>query len=249
MLKKILALFFIFGFVEQVFCLPNNFVYLKDIDPSILQDIRYAGYHNFVGRPMKGYKVKECILTKQAALALHDVQTELKKSNLSLKVYDCYRPQMAVDDFIAWSKNPSQHSMKAEFYPNVDKADVFDLGYVSKKSGHTRGSTVDLTIVSLLAKHQARYHKGQKLVACISPYKVRYQDNSIDMGTGYDCFSPLAYGDNREVNLVGFYHRMLLRAIMEKYNFVPYEKEWWHFTLKGEPYPDTYFNFPIVNDR
>lgn len=235
--------------IAQSANLPNGFVYLKDIDPSILQDMRYAGYHNFMGRPVKGYAAKECILTKKAALALHDVQNELKKSDLSLKVYDCYRPQMAVDDFVIWSKDSSQQSMKTEFYPRIDKADAFKLGYIAEKSGHTRGSTVDLTIVSIPTKQQPTYRRNQPLVACFKSYKIRYHDNSIDMGTGYDCFDPSAHGDNRDINLVAFQHRQLLRAIMEKYNFVSYPQEWWHFTLKDEPYSDTYFNFPIVSKK
>ncbi len=248
MLKQIFisSLLFLCTSTTQASSLPNGFVYLKEFAPSILQDIRYAGYHNFVGRPIKGYKTDECILTKQAALALRDVQTELTKSHLSLKVYDCYRPQMAVDDFTAWSKINSQQSMKAEFYPHINKSDFFKLGYVAKKSGHTRGSTVDLSIVSIPIKQQASYHKGQPLVACFMPYKIRYQDNSIDMGTGFDCFDPATHSDNHAINSVAIKHRQLLRNIMKKYYFIPYSKEWWHFTLKNEPYPNTYFNFPVT---
>lgn len=247
MVKKTIALFiFTSGVYASAAQLPPDFVYLKDVDPSILQEIRYAGDHNFIGRPIKGYKAKECILTKKAAFALRDVQTELRQSGLSLKVYDCYRPQEAVNDFIAWSKIPSEHSMKAEFYPEVDKTEFFKLGYVAEKSGHTRGSTVDLTIVSVPAKPETTYHKGQKLVACFMPYTVRYQDNSIDFGTGFDCFDSRAHSDSRDISLVAFQNRALLRAVMQKYQFVQLPEEWWHFTLKDEPYPDTYFNFPVV---
>jgi D-alanyl-D-alanine dipeptidase len=245
--KLFILLFFLYAFTAQASNLPNRFVYLKDIDPSIIQDIRYAGYHNFIGRPIKGYEANECILTKKAALALRDVQTELKKSDLSIKVYDCYRPQMAVNDFVEWSKIISQQNMKPEFYPHINKSDFFKLGYVAEKSSHTRGSTIDLTIVSVPIRQQADYHRGQSLVACFLPYKIRYQDNSIDMGTGFDCFDPSAHGDNRGINLIAFQHRQLLRALMEKYQFVSYPQEWWHFTLKDEPYPNTYFNFLIVS--
>lgn len=245
MQKIILSFIVLFFTVAQAATLPTDFVYLKNVDPSILQDMRYAEYHNFIGRPIAGYQAKECILNEKAALALHHVQLELKKSDLSLKVYDCYRPQMAVDDFVQWSQMNSDQTMKAEFYPNVDKSKVFELGYIAKKSGHTRGSTVDLTIVPIPSKKQIQYHRGQKLVACFSPYKTRYQDNSIDMGTGFDCFDPKAYGDNQEINLIAFHNRQLLRDIMGKYDFLPYEKEWWHFTLKNESYPETYFNFLV----
>ncbi len=225
--------------------LPSGFVYLKDIDPSISQDIRYATAHNFIGHAINGYKAGECILTKPAALALAKVQQELRQANLSLKVYDCYRPQMAVDEFIQWSRQSQAQAMKAEFYPRVDKADFFKLGYVAEKSGHTRGSTVDLTIVPLPLQQGESYQPDQKLRACYAPYQQRFRDGGIDMGTGFDCMDELAHGDNQQVGPVAYHHRKLLAAVMDKYGFAPYPQEWWHFTLKNEPYPDTYFNFPV----
>jgi D-alanyl-D-alanine dipeptidase len=225
--------------------LPGEFVYLRTVDPSIQQDIRYAGYHNFIGRPIKGYEAAECILTKPAAEALHQIQMELKETSLSLKVYDCYRPQMAVADFIAWSKLPDQQQMKAEFYPRVNKADFFKLGYVAAKSGHTRGSTMDLTIVPIPTTKQENYQSGQKLTACFADYGQRFQDNSIDMGTGFDCMDILAHNDNENIDPVAYQNRLLLRYLMEKHGFSAYEPEWWHFTLKNEPYPKTYFNFAV----
>lgn len=225
--------------------LPLNFVYLKNIDPSILQEIRYATSHNFVGRPIAGYQTAECILTLPAAIALAAVQKELKKSALSLKVYDCYRPQQAVDDFIVWSEQPDQQQMKAEFYPRVDKADFFKLGYVAAKSGHTRGSTVDLTIVPIPIPQQIAYFPKQRLVSCIDTHSKRFADNSIDMGTGFDCMDESAHNDNMTINPVALNNRNLLKAQMEKQKFTAYQTEWWHFTLKNEPYPDTYFNFPV----
>lgn len=226
--------------------LPPGFVYLKTVDPSIVQEMRYAGFHNFIGRPVKGYEAGECILTREAALALKQVQNELRQSSLSLKVYDCYRPQMAVDDFIAWSRLPDQHQTKEEFYPRVDKADVFKLGYVAEKSGHSRGSTIDLTIIALPALKQAHYKPGQKLVSCFAPYHERFHDNSIEMGTGYDCMDELSHGDNTSVNLVAYHNRQMFRDVMGKYGFVVYPGEWWHFTLKNEPFAKTYFNFKVV---
>jgi len=224
--------------------LPPDFVYLSDVAPAIQQDMRYAGYHNFIGRPIKGYQAGECILTKEAAVALAQVQKELKKSSLSLKVYDCYRPQMAVDDFIAWSQKPRQQQMKAEFYPRVNKEDFFKLGYVAAKSGHTRGSTVDLTIVPLPTPAEEIYTPGQTLIACFAPYNQRFHDNSIDMGTGFDCMDETAWFAAK-VGKTALANRRLLQNIMEKNGFKPYATEWWHFTLKDEPFPGTYFNFPI----
>lgn len=227
--------------------LPQNFVYLKNIGPSIQQEMRYASSHNFIGQPVNGYTASECILTRNAALALSKVQTELKKSSLSLKVYDCYRPQKAVDNFIVWSKQKNKQEMKAEFYPRVNKADFFKLGYVAEKSGHTRGSTMDLTIVPE-ASTQTNYHVGDKLVACYAPRNQRFADNSIDMGTGYDCMDERAHADNKEINAQAYQHRQLLRSLMEQNGFVPYQEEWWHFTFKDEPYPNTYFDFNVQSD-
>ena len=225
--------------------LPKDLVYLHDIDPTILQDIRYFGEHNFLGRKVRGYDAAQCILTKQAAKALHQVQLELKKQSLALKVYDCYRPQMAVDDFINWCHVEGQQQMKDEFYPRLTKEDFLKLGYVASKSGHTRASTVDLTIVPLPTPAQADYQVGQKLVACYAPYAERFRDNGIDMGTGYDCMDELAHPLNKEVGEKAYQNRMILRSFMLAQGFLPYEQEWWHFTLKDEPYKDTYFNFPI----
>lgn len=244
-MRYIKLIIFLFFMLSKGFALPANFTYLRDIDPSILQEIRYAGYHNFVGRPIQGYKHHECILTLPTARALSHIQNELRPLSLSLKVYDCYRPKRAVDDFIRWSKQPAYQEMKNEFYPKINKADVFRLGYISKKSGHSRGSTVDLTIVPLPPTKQPLYRVGQKLVACTAYYKNRYRDNSLDMGTGFDCLDRLSHVMNSAVSRDAFKHRMLLRHIMMKYGFDPYSKEWWHFTFHSEPYPNTYFNFVV----
>ena len=248
-----------FFFLFLIFCLNNiasanlsntqrmrsDFVYLKDIAPSILQDMRYAGDHNFVGHPLLGYEKATCILTRQAAEQLKAIQQQLKPLGYTLKVYDCYRPQKTVDFFIAWSQDINQQTMKAEFYPSVNKKDVFKLGYVAEKSSHSRGSTMDLTIVKLPAKSEPLYHRNQPLVSCYAPYQQRFHDNSINMGTGYDCFDSLAHPDNTNIAPKEYLNRMFLRYWMVKYGFVGFDTEWWHFTLKNEPYPDTYFNFTI----
>jgi D-alanyl-D-alanine dipeptidase len=226
--------------------LPEGFVYLNQIDPSIQQDIRYAGYHNFIGRPIRGYYKPTCILTVQAAEALSKVQADLKPLGLSLKVYDCFRPQMAVSDFYSWSFDATQQQMKAEFYPREDKSQLFALGYIAKSSGHTRGSTVDLTIVKIHAPADPSYKPGQPLTACYNPVNKRYADNSVDMGTGYDCMDEAAHVDNKLLPDRAYQNRMALRYFMLKNGFEPYSKEWWHFTLKNEPYPNKYFNFPVT---
>lgn len=197
---------------------PDNFVYVTEIIPNIKQDIRYFRNNNFVGRPIIGYKKPVCILTHAAARALLKVQMALNKQNLGLLVYDCYRPQMAVNDFIQWSQNTDQ-TMKSLFYPHIDKRNLFKLNYIARRSGHTRGSTVDLTIVDL-------------------------ENNQVrDMGTPFDYLDPLSHPDNRNITKEQFQNRMLLRSLMIKFGFRPIKTEWWHFTLQNEPYKNTYFNF------
>ncbi len=243
-LKRSLPILLIFMTSAEAKTLPPGFVYLSQIDPSIVQELRYAGTHNFMGRPVKGYEeIRGCILTQQAAEALKQVQTELRKSSLSLKVYDCYRPQKAVNDFIAWSKEPNNQQMKAEFYPRVNKAEVFKLGYVAAKSGHSRGSTMDLTLVRLPLASQAVYRPSQKLIPCYWPYYLRFHDNSINMGSGYDCLDVAAHLDYQTLQPLEHYNRLFLSKLMIKHGFQPYPEEWWHFTLKNEPYPQTYFDF------
>lgn len=225
--------------------LPSGFVYLKDVDPTIQQDIRYSTSHNFVGRPIKGYQSSTCILTKQAAYALKNVQTALRKQNLSLKVYDCYRPQMASDDFYAWSQKSDDTTMKQEFYPEVDKDKLFPMGYIAKRSEHSSGSTVDVTIVPIPTPQEPTYTPGQSLVACYAPYNQRFKDNSIDMGTGYDCLDLRADTWYKRISQRAQTNRTLLRNVMMKNGFKPYSKEWWHFTLKDQPYSGQAFNFPV----
>lgn len=227
--------------MNVAYALPEHFVYLHEVDPSIYQDIRYAGWHNFIGRPVAGYKARQCILTIEAARALSHVQDELKLHHLSLKVYDCYRPVRAVQNFISWSRDIDDQKMKEEFYPNIDKKDVFRLGYVAKRSAHSRGSTVDLTIVS--TRDRAQSAEGQD-VNCTAPFTKRAHED-INMGTNYDCLDVLSHPLNMQVSQLAFEHRMLLRKLMEKYGFKPLSTEWWHFTLVNEPYPYQERNFPV----
>lgn len=172
---------------------PADFVPLSEVDPSILSDIRYVTPHNFTGDPVDGYRAPLCLLTRPAAEALRRAQREFVAQGHSLKVYDCYRPQRAVNDFVEWAKNLPDQRMKAEFYPRVDKTRLFADGYIAEQSGHSRGSTVDLTLVALPAKEQPPYVPGQPLVDCAAPVSERFADNMIDMGTGYDCFDTLAH--------------------------------------------------------
>jgi D-alanyl-D-alanine dipeptidase len=226
--------------------IPEGFVHLSDVDNSIIQEIRYYTLHNFVGGPMMGYDRPECILTTQAAAQLSKVQQGLLKMNppFSLKVYDCYRPQMAVDQFVLWSSNPD-FLMKDEFYPTLNKSELFPEGYIARNSSHSRGSTMDLTIVPYPPPQEEQYVRGMPLFPCISPVGTRFGDNSIDMGTGFDCFHPLAHTENPQVIGIQRKNREFLKSVMEAQGFVNYAGEWWHYTLHNEPFPTTFFNFVI----
>lgn len=203
---------------------PEGFVDVEQVAPGVRKDIRYFTAFNFVGARIDGYLASRCLLTAQAADALKRVQAELKPFGLGLKVFDCYRPQRAVDHFIRWARDLADTRMKSRFYPDVDKKDLFRDGYIAGRSSHTRGSTVDLTLVAVTADGTAR---------------------DVDMGTGFDLFSPSSWPDSRKVSGDQRAHRMLLRTLMTKHGFAPYPQEWWHFTLRDEPFPDTYFNFPV----
>lgn len=235
---------------------PADFVDLHTVASSVLTDMRYSTAHNFVGRPINGYPAPAapftgCILTRPAAEALERAQQDFLERGYTLKVYDCYRPQRAVDDFVAWAEDLGDQRMKAEFYPRVDKSTLFDDGYIAARSGHSRGSTVDLTLVALPAEAPAvePYVPGQPLVDCAAPQQLRFPDDSIDMGTGFDCFDTLA--NTMDPRIEGDQHknRLLLAEGLERQGFANYDKEWWHYTYKpagqGEPYPDTFFDFPV----
>ena len=171
----------------------SGFVVLRDVDPTIQHDIRYYTAHNFVGTRIDGYRAPLCILTKQAAKALRTVQRGMLKQGYTLKVYDCYRPQRAVDHFVRWARDLADQRMKPEFYPRVDKTRLFEDGYIAEKSGHSRGSTVDLTLVRVPARPTRPYVPGEPLAPCFAPKGERFPDNSVDMGTGYDCFDTLSH--------------------------------------------------------
>jgi D-alanyl-D-alanine dipeptidase len=225
--------------------IPEGFLDIKALVPSIALDMRYATYHNFLGEPIRGYEANRCILTVAAALALKRVQEELKPFALSLKIYDGYRPQRAVNHFVEWAKDLSDIGMKKEFYPTVDKKHLFRDGYIASRSGHSRGSTVDLTIVPVPVPKQELYVLGQDLCECHLPADKRFKDNTIDMGTGFDCFHERSWTASRQIGAQQRANRLLLKTLMEKHGFRNYKKEWWHYTLKNEPFPDTYFDFVI----
>ncbi|THA75179.1 D-alanyl-D-alanine dipeptidase [Streptomyces sp. A0642] len=225
---------------------PAEFVSLRAVDPTIIQEMRYATAHDFMGVPVDGYRQSLCILTRPAAEALHRAQVRLLAQGYSLKVYDCYRPQRAVDHFVRWAKDLDDAAMKGEFYPRVDKTRLFADGYIAEKSGHSRGSTVDLTLVRLPAVPTRPYRPGETLVPCYAPQADRFPDNSVDMGTGYDCFDTLSHTDDPRIQGVQRAHRQFLKKTLTDAGFVNLAEEWWHYTFKPELFPDTYFDFPVA---
>jgi D-alanyl-D-alanine dipeptidase len=217
---------------------PENFVDLHHVAPTIVIDIRYAGRNNFIGHPVPGYQAGKCLLTRPAAEALARVQRILLDAGLSLKVYDCYRPREAVDYFVRWAADPADASMKAEFYPRVDKRSLITGRYIASPSAHSRGSTVDLTIAPMAAPRQP----CDRSLSCL---ETGASDGTLDMGTGFDCFDVQAHIDANGLDAQQRANRLLLRVLMEEVGFLPYPYEWWHFTLKDEPFPRTWFDFPV----
>jgi D-alanyl-D-alanine dipeptidase len=203
--------------------LPAGFVYVDAFIPDLVLEIRYHSEDNFTGCRIKGYERPAAILTEPAAVALQHVAADLEQFGLGLKIFDAYRPQQAVNDFVRWAKDPGEQRTKPTYYPHVDKANLIRQGYIAARSGHSRGSTVDLTLVSL------------------GPEGPR----ELDMGTGWDFFGPESWPGSRAVSAVQRAHRMLLRVLMEKHGFAPLQQEWWHFTLRDEPFPNEYFDFPV----
>lgn len=214
-------LFFMTAADIQAQIRPASFVDVAERVPGIVVDARYASADNFIGAPVPGYERPVCLLTSEAAHALASVQADLAPQGLGLKVFDCYRPVRAVSHFVRWSRDPSDQKNKAEYYPDIDKRDLFRLGYLASRSAHSRGSTVDLTLVT------------------------RADGRELDMGTPYDFLSPRSSHSSTGVGEAARGNRKLLADAMARRGFRAYAKEWWHFTLNHEPFPDTYFDFPV----
>jgi D-alanyl-D-alanine dipeptidase len=223
--------------------MPEDFVYLRDLDPTIQQDMRYAGPHNFTGKPVPGYAAAECVLVRPAAEALKQVQADLRAKNLTLKVYDCYRPARAVAAFVDWAKEPDDPKIKSTYYPNLSKSALFP-DYIATRSGHSRGATLDLTLVPV--QETAAPAHDAKPRACTAPQDEQAPDGSAPMGTSFDCFDTKANTAAPGLSAEERANRDRLVEAMRGHGFKNYAMEWWHFTLANEPYPDTIFDFPIA---
>lgn len=198
----------------------SGFILLSEAVPDVILEIRYYSTYNFVGERIDGYEEPIALITKEAAQALKEVSDELIEKGYRLKIFDAYRPQKAVNHFVKWAQDPNDIKMKEYFYPELEKDVLFPLGYIMEHSGHSRGSTVDLTLFDMTLEKE------------------------VDMGGTFDYFGELSHPDYRGITEEQYNNRMLLREVMVKHGF-PLEEEWWHFTLEDEPYPDTYFTFPV----
>jgi len=224
--------------------LPAGFVYLRDIDPTIIQDIRYAGSNNFVGRPLRGYDAAECVVKREVGVLLKSVQEELALQGLSLKVLDCYRPARASADMVAWSRDGKETLAQKRYNPSFSKADLFRLGYIAERSGHSTGAALDLTLVDLKADNSAAFDPGKEYGDCIANVNLRAPEGSVDMGTGYDCSDVKSHTSAKSITAAQRRWREKLVLVMARRGFVNYSKEWWHFSLPGAG--GQAYDFPIA---
>jgi D-alanyl-D-alanine dipeptidase len=223
--------------------LPSGFIRLRDVDPSIAQDMRYATSNNFTGRPLPGYGAGECILQRAAAQALKRVQADLARENLSLKVYDCYRPTRAVGAMARWAADPHARPDTSRFYPALKKERLFALGYIAAHSAHSRGVAVDLTVVPT-GSRQAPFDPTADYGSCAGMAAQRAPDNSLDMGTSFDCFDRKSYTRAAGLSVEQQQRRAQLVQAMARHGFVKYKREWWHFSFSAAD-PRREYDFPV----
>ena len=209
------------NFEKKVTMDPSGFVILADAVPGIVQEIRYYSSYNFIGERIDGYEEPCALLTKEAARALKGVSSELFVQGYRLKVFDAYRPAGAVRQFVLWGIEDTDIRMKPYFYPDLEKQELFAKGYIASQSSHSRGSTIDLTLLDMSTGKE------------------------VDMGGPFDLFDEISHPDCTRVTEEQYENRMILQRAMVRGGFNTYECEWWHFTLNAEPYPDTYFEFPV----
>ena len=222
--------------------MPNSFVRLRDIAPHMQQDVRYGTTFNFTGTIVPGYARPECILTRAAAEAIINVDKYLRQRGFALKIFDCYRPTRAVQYFQQWVASGEPSPLTRIFVPELDQRKLISLGFVARKSSHSRGSTVD---VGMIRASDAPLSTPNAAGACDGPFKTRPLETSLDFGTSFDCFSSKSSFDVRGLSPEARANRQLLTYAMSNFGFKGYSREWWHFTLSPEPYPEREFDFPV----
>ena len=224
--------------------MPADFVSLRTVDASIRQDMRYAGDNNFTGHPLPGYDASECLLQRPVALALKRAQADLAAQGLSLKVYDCYRPARAVAAMARWAHAANVTPDTSRFYPRMKKSWLFELGFIASHSAHSRGVAVDLTVVPKDGPPPAPYDTNVRYGSCAGPAAARAPDDSLDMGTSFDCFSVRSYTRNASITAEQRARRMVLLQAMARHGFVNYKREWWHFSYPAAD-PRAAYDVPI----
>ena len=224
--------------------LPVGFAYLRDVDPSIVQDIRYAGADNFIGRRLPGYDGAECILRRDVAAALKQVQSDLAASGLALKVYDCYRPMRATGAMVQWASDGQSAVSTKRFFPRVNKNALFALGYIAAHSQHSTGAAVDLTLIEAASPPPASFDPTARYGPCTGEAAKRAPDNSLDMGTGYDCFDVMSHTGSSAITAEQKQRRAILLTAMASRGFRNYRREWWHFTYSRGG-PRSAYDFPV----
>lgn len=231
-------------FPSQNHKLPEGFCYITDIHKDIRTSVRYAGSDNFIGEPFVKYQKPVIIISEEAAHMLSLIQDRVSKDGFDLVIYDAYRPQATVDSFRRWAENIADQRMKEQYYPRIDKAKVHELGYIARRSTHSRGSTVDLTIIQKDKALKASEPIKRKLA---DGFEFTFlDDGTVDMGSHFDLFDEASWHDSPLVGAEYSKWRNYLRDVMVNYNFEPYSKEWWHYTLAHEPFAETYFDFDIA---
>jgi D-alanyl-D-alanine dipeptidase len=240
----LLTLCISFSALLQAEAMVIPLVSLSDVDKRIIVEMRYFSDFNFTSQRVPGYEANKCLLVKDAAQALSEVQQELRNQGLSLKVYDCYRPQMSVDYFMSWAADANESSMKQTFYPDEIKSDLVGKVYIAERSGHSRGDSIDLTLVHLPVAAQPVFDKSNQK-KCTAPAAQRFADNSVDMGTGYDCFDSRSHTLSFDIQGEAHANRLLLQQVMERHGFSNYKKEWWHYTYIKPYGQKQFYNFPI----
>jgi D-alanyl-D-alanine dipeptidase len=225
--------------------MPRDFVYLRDVDASILQDIRYATVNNFTARKIAGYEAEECILKRDVAAALGRVQQAIKPRGLSLKVLDCYRPQRASRAMLAWANDRAETPAQKRYYPKFNKRDLFRLGYIAAQSGHSTGAVVDLTLAEIAADNSAAFDPAKSYAECTAAADKRAPEGSVDMGTGFDCFDTASHTSSGAITAQQREWRQTLKEAMRRQGFANYSKEWWHYSMGGAG--GGAFDFPILS--
>jgi D-alanyl-D-alanine dipeptidase len=213
--------------------LPGEFVRLSEIDPTIIQDLRYAGPHNFMGRRIAGYDGGECVVKRTVGLALREAQRELSQRGLALKMLDCYRPVRASRDMVAWAQDGHETPAQRRYNPAFSKAELFRLGYIAERSGHSSGGAVDLTLIDVHAENDRGFDPNANYADCTAPAALRVPEASVDMGTGYDCSDAKAHTASKAITPRQRRWRDTLLSAMARQGFINYSKEWWHFSLPG----------------